>query len=104
MVVSPKNLFAVLFYFSVPNKELEATCMPIRQNWKFVESVRFSEGAEQMLSELPEALGSLSEKHPALFVVAMRLTSSREIKGKGHEISQAQVPNREAVTSSLRSA
>jgi len=81
-----------------------ATHVPDRQDSELAESVRFSERCEEALSELPEALGSLSEKHPALFVVAMRLTSSREIKGKGHEISQAQVPNRKAVTSSLRSA
>jgi hypothetical protein len=34
---------------------------------ELAESVRFSERGEEALSELPEALGSLSEQPPALF-------------------------------------
>jgi hypothetical protein len=46
-----------------------ATHVPDRQDSELAESVRFSERCEEALSELPEALGSLSEKHPALPVV-----------------------------------
>jgi hypothetical protein len=43
--------------------------VPDRQDSELAESVRVSERGEQALSELPEALGSLSEKLPALSVV-----------------------------------
>jgi hypothetical protein len=44
-----------------------ATHIPDRQDSELAESVRFSERGEEALSELPEALGLLSEQPPALF-------------------------------------
>jgi len=46
-----------------------ATCIPVRQDSELAESSKFPECGEEALSELPEVLGSLSEKLPALSVV-----------------------------------
>jgi len=51
---------------SLPDR---ATHVPVRQDSELAESVRFPECGEEALSELPEVLGSLSEKLPALSVV-----------------------------------
>jgi hypothetical protein len=46
-----------------------ATHVPDRQDSELAESVRVYERGEDALSELPEAVGSLSEELPALSVV-----------------------------------